>query len=450
VLAQTTPRWFLGGGVRRKRTATAARASRVPAAFANPVLRRTMTHADKERLGDEIAELAAHLDAATHRLLVLIGEFDASGGWADQGALSCAHWLGWRIGLELGAAREHVRVARALRELPQIDEALRRGQISYSKVRALTRVASAETEGTLLTMARSATASQLERICRGYRRATRDDARLEDEEDVRWMREGETGTGFVRFDIQLRAEEAALLRRALEVAASRAWGTDVPAGTRASSCRRADALVAILESYLSGAANDAPPVELVVHVDAGATLEDGTVVPEATGDRLACDAAVVTVTEDSRGNVLDVGRRRRTIPTLLRRALRLRDRGCRFPGCTNRRVDGHHVVPWSQGGATSLRNLVSLCRRHHTYVHEYGVRILRGEDSQLRFVTREGAELPPCDVRLASFVSDPVLALRTRNADIEVDATTSYPKWAGVPPDYDAIAWSLMPVEAPH
>lgn len=193
-----------------------------------------MTHADKVRLGDEIAELAAHLDAATHRLLVLIGEFDASGGWADQGALSCAHWLGWRIGLELGAAREHVRVARALRDLPQTGDALRRGQVSYSKVRALTRVATPDTEGTLLAMARASTASQLERICRGYRRATRDaNGRPEDEADERWVREGETGTGFVRFDIQVRTEEAALLRRALEIATERAWTRDdVPAETR--------------------------------------------------------------------------------------------------------------------------------------------------------------------------------------------------------------------------
>ncbi len=130
-----------------------------------------MRTTDIDRLGDEIAELAAHLDAATHRLFTLIRRFDESGGWADQGALSCAHWLSWRVGLELGAAREHVRVARALAGLPLADVALSRGEISYSKVRALTRVATPATEAALLDMARSSTASQLERICRGYRRA---------------------------------------------------------------------------------------------------------------------------------------------------------------------------------------------------------------------------------------------------------------------------------------
>ena len=129
------------------------------------------TTADTDRLGDEIAELAAHLDAATHRLLTPMRRFDEAGGWADQGALSCAHWLSWRIGLDPGAAREHVRVARALADLPPVDDALARGQVSYSKVRALTRVATPSTEATLLEMARSSTASQLERVCRGYRRA---------------------------------------------------------------------------------------------------------------------------------------------------------------------------------------------------------------------------------------------------------------------------------------
>ena len=204
-----------------------------------------MRTVDTDRLGDEIAELAAHLDAATHRLLTLIRQFDEAGGWADQGALSCAHWLSWRIGLELGAAREHVRVARALADLPLVDDALRRGQVSYSKVRALTRVATPDTEATLLEMARSSTASQLERICRGYRRAMRNWAgeRPEDEAAHRWVRERETEGGLVRFEVQLRPDEAAVVRRALEAAMQRAWNaTDVPAGTSpaVSAPRRCD------------------------------------------------------------------------------------------------------------------------------------------------------------------------------------------------------------------
>ena len=416
------------------------------------------TTVDTDRLGDEIAELAAHLDAATHRLLTLIRRFDEAGGWADQGALSCAHWLSWRIGLELGAAREHVRVARAIADLPLVDGALSHGQVSYSKVRALTRVATPATEEMLLEMARSSTASQLERICRGYRLAMRNAAgeRPEDEAERRWVRERETEAGLVRFEVQLRPDEAAMVRRALEAAMQRAWDVaDVSAGTSPTSLRRADALVAVAEQYLAGdpTTASAPPVEVVVHVDAttlaepgaGGTLDDGTALAAAATERLLCDASVVEVVEDSRGKVLDVGRRRRTIPTLLRRALRLRDRGCRFPGCTNRRVDGHHVVPWARGGATALENLCSLCRRHHTHVHEYSFRVESDGAGAFRFFRPDGFEVtatsaPPL---LAGDAVD-VLRAQHRTAGIAIDARTGFPRWDGRPPDYDHAVFCLV------
>ncbi len=121
-----------------------------------------------DRLGDEIAELSAPLDAATARLLDLIRAFDARGGW-NTGFSSCAAWLSWRVGLDLGAARERVRVARALETLPRLAQALARGELSYSKVRALTRVATPETEARLLAVGRAGTAAHVERIVRGWR-----------------------------------------------------------------------------------------------------------------------------------------------------------------------------------------------------------------------------------------------------------------------------------------
>src|SRR5205809_6364999 len=128
--------------------------------------------AELDRLGDEIAELSAHLEAATARLLDLIRAFDARGGW-DTGFRSCAAWLSWRVGLDLGAAREKVRVARALGTLPLLAQALARGELSYAKVRALTRVATPETEGRLLAVGRAGTAAHVERIVRGWRRVDR-------------------------------------------------------------------------------------------------------------------------------------------------------------------------------------------------------------------------------------------------------------------------------------
>src|SRR5262249_44976361 len=128
--------------------------------------------AELDRLGDEIAELSAHLDAATARLLDLIREFDARGGW-NNGFRSCAAWLTWRVGLDPGAARERVRVAKALGTLPRLAKALARGELSYSKVRALTRVATPETEERLLAVGRAGTAEHVERIVRGWRRVDR-------------------------------------------------------------------------------------------------------------------------------------------------------------------------------------------------------------------------------------------------------------------------------------
>src|SRR5438094_5463567 len=125
-----------------------------------------------DRIGDEIAELSAHLDAATARLLDLIREFDTRGGW-NNGFLSCAHWLCYRVGLEMRAARERVRVARALGTLPRLAQALARGELSYSKVRALTRIASPEIEERLLKVGLAGTAEHVERIVRGWRRVDR-------------------------------------------------------------------------------------------------------------------------------------------------------------------------------------------------------------------------------------------------------------------------------------
>ncbi len=127
---------------------------------------------DLDRLGDAIAELSAHLEAATARLLDLIREFDARGGW-NTGFRSCAAWLSWRVSLDLGAAREKVRVARALGTLPLLAQALARGELSYAKVRALTRVATPETEALLLGVGRAGTAEHIERIVRSWRRVDR-------------------------------------------------------------------------------------------------------------------------------------------------------------------------------------------------------------------------------------------------------------------------------------
>src|SRR5438876_363787 len=210
---------------------------------------------DLERLGDEIAVLSAHLDAATARLLDLIREFDARGGWGN-GFRSCAGWLSWRVGFAPGAAREHVRVARALGTLPRLSQALARGELSYAKVRELTRVATPETEERLLAVGRAGTAEHVERIIRGWRRV---DRKAEAEEAARQharralhVYHDEDGT--VRICGRLAPEVGALLLKALEAAREtlyqrrREQAPDADPPTMAQ--QQADALAVLAETAL--------------------------------------------------------------------------------------------------------------------------------------------------------------------------------------------------------
>jgi len=311
-----------------------------------------------DRLGDEIAELAAHLDAATARLLDLIREFDARGGW-NTGFLSCAAWLTWRVGLDPGAARERVRVARALGTLPRLAQALARGELSYAKVRALTRVATPETEERLLAVGRAGTAAHVERIVRGWRRVdrlaeARETARrhasralhvYHDEDGmvvVRGRLAPETGALLVQ---ALAAAREALYQQARATETS-AGPADVHEETPTLTQQQADALGLLAETALHHGIDPGAPGEryqVVVHVDAPvladpeapgqSVLEDGTHVSAETSRRLACDASRVVMRHTADGRVEEVGARTRTIPPALRRVLHHRDKGCRFPGC---------------------------------------------------------------------------------------------------------------------
>ena len=335
---------------------------------------------DLDRLGDEIAELSAHLDAATARLLDLIREFDAREGWGN-GFSSCAAWLSWRVGLDLGAARERVRVARALGTLPRLAQALARGELSYAKVRALTRVATPETEEVLLGVGRAGTAEHVERIVRGWRRVDRNAEAREaaHRHKSRALHVYRDEDGMVTLRGRLAPEVGALLVQALTAAREtlyqRARGNDaaasppdVPAETATMAQQQADALALLAETALHHGIDPGAPAEryqVVVHVDAPAladpdepgqsVLEDGTHVPAETSRRLACDASRVVMRHARDGRVVEVAARTRTIPPALRRALHHRDRGCRFPGCGGRFGQGHHIRHWAQGGPTRSR-----------------------------------------------------------------------------------------------
>jgi hypothetical protein len=445
-----------------------------------------------DALEEEIVVLAAHIHAATHRLLTLIAEFDRRRGWELAGHRTCAHWLAYRTGLDLGAAREKVRAARALEHLPETSASMARGELSFSQVRALSRVATAENERDLLELARGCTTAQLERMVRAFRKSTEaDEAEAERRRyQSRTLSIFPDDDGMYVVRGRLTAEDGALLMQAIEAASNalyreERWPPEVVKAAaaqghvleieteREAAQRRADALGLVAERALAagfggtrrregagseaegpeeGQSGDAPegsagaeaaghlPVpisgsraeryQVVLHVEAetlrrspepsqweqGETsagggpnvapalrsavsravvrarparsdlrplgsdetwvkaglnhptlrgprseLDDGTRVSGETSRRLSCDASVVRLTHGHDGSILDVGRRTRTIPPALRRALEARDRGCRFPGCGSRFTDAHHVIPWAEGGDTSLGNCVLLC-----------------------------------------------------------------------------------------
>ncbi|HET9490927.1 MAG TPA: DUF222 domain-containing protein [Methylomirabilota bacterium] len=450
--------------------------------------------AEPDRLGDEIAELAAHLDAATARLLDLIREFDALGGWSN-GFKSCAHWLTWRIGLAPGAAREHVRVARALGTLPLLAQALARGELSYSKVRALTRVATPETEERLLAVGRAGTAEHVERIVRGWRKVDRQAEAQEaaQRHKSRALHVYYDEDGMVVLRGRLEPEVGALVMQALAAARealyqkARAGGheradrgdtspgdvpegtlpVDVPAGTSpvvfwgaphpdtsTLAQQQADALALLAETALHHGLDLGAPGEryqVVVHVDADvladadaprqSVLEEGTRLSAETSQRLACDATRVIMRHDQDGGLLEVGARTRTIPPALRRALQHRDRSCRFPGCGVPFGQGHHIRHWAQGGPTTLSNLTLLCRRHHRAVHEEGFQVDRQPDGTLRFRRPDGRLLPEVPPP-AAVPTDPAHALRSHHAaqGLNIHPRTSGPGWLGERLD---VRWAI-------
>ena len=167
----------------------------------------------------EILTLCAHINAATYRLLVLIREFDQSKAWNGAGVCSCAHWLTWRAGIGVVAAREKVRVAHALEALPQISEAFRAGEVSYSKVRAMTRVATPKNESTLLKYARHATAAHVETLVRKYRgqQVRLERARANAQQARRALRYYWDADGSFVIKARLPAEEGARVLKALEL-----------------------------------------------------------------------------------------------------------------------------------------------------------------------------------------------------------------------------------------
>ena len=419
-------------------------------------------------LVEQITTLAGHLNAANGRFLVLIAELDRRRGWAEWGVKSCAHWLNWKCGIDLGAARERVRVAHALVNLPGIAAALADGRLSYAKTRAMTRVASKENESYLLNIALCGTASHVEQVVRGYRRAL-DAAELSREaiqqrDQSLWYHTEPDGSLVIRG--RLPAEIGALFLKALQAAEdSLPIAKNVSAETsfdtvstdedlRRCRKRRVEALATIAESFLASgpqALSGGDRQQIVVHVDAETLkhrhagrceLEHGPSIAAETARRLACDASVVAIVENDKGEPLNVGRKTRTIPPAIRRALNSRDHGCRFPGCSFKRyVDGHHVKHWADGGETKLANVVTLCRFHHRLVHEGQVVVQILDDGAFRFVRPDGKTF---DSPVPQPTEWTALAVTHELAPIHITPDTAITRWRGEALDQDLAISGLI------
>jgi 5-methylcytosine-specific restriction endonuclease McrA len=417
-----------------------------------------------ERLEAQICEVAGHLAAATCRFLILLAEFDERRGWASWEMNSCAQWLAWKCQMSSGTAREHVRVARTLRDLPVIRREFAAGRLSYVKVRALTRIATPATEEGLADMAIPMTGNQLERFARAHRQCSNaDDAAARVRRRLTWRFEED---GSLAGSFRLPPLAGAVLLKAL-----RAVSAETPPVVRTSS-DLADALLVVAESFLAGkvaGADDAEVYQVVLHVGTDATsqagvsaetlpsapapppapgdpadparchVEDGAAVSVTTAQMIGCTAALSWMTHAPGGAVLNLGRRRRRPSTAIRKAARERDHGrCCYPGCESRRVDLHHIQHWASGGPTSLDNLISLCKQHHMAVHDRGCLIAARPGGTFTFYAPGGTEIPPSPA-----LPEPDGAIGdVHDADITPD--TIIPPWSGERLDLDYAIYTCL------
>jgi hypothetical protein len=433
-----------------------------------------------ERLEAEISELWGHLSAATARFLALVAEFDRSKAYERHGLVGTAQWLNWQCGIGPVAAREKVRVARALETLPQIAASFARGEISYSKVRAMTRVASPANEDVLLNVALHGTAAHVEKLVRKYAwTQRRDAARTAHGQQVsRYLScFFYDDAGMLVIQGRLPPEVGALVRTALDAASDllRERETSLPTDENVSAetwpvaeherkggTRRADALKLLAETFLANGTGDgawsasAERYQVIVYVDEAilpaepaaaddephrCELDAGPAVAVDTARRLCCDGTIVKLLETPAGEPLDLGRKTRTIPPALRRALQARDGGCRFPGCDRTRfTEGHHVRHWADGGETKLANLVTLCGFHHRLVHEAGFGIAVTDDGVLVLTRPDGSRIADAgterDKCFRGNNSGRALESLNLSAGLAIDARTTRCRWLGECMDY--------------
>jgi hypothetical protein len=434
-------------------------------------------HDSDLELGGKITLLAGQINAATYLFLKMLAEFDRRKGWCKNGIRSCSHWLTLNCSLAVATAHEHLRVAHCLEKLPKTNEGFESGVLSYSKVRAMTRVATDDNEAILISAAANSSASHVENLVRKYRQVDADQNPIEpkDEYQQRKLTAYQNKDGMWIINAKLPQLEGGLVVKALEEImrqqdrnssaeeskeAQENSSAEESEEVRASfSQKRADALSSMSEHFIATATVDDENggiqalagherCQVVLHLN----LDNADTPPNmdyhcisvANAKRFSSDASLYTVLEDRYGDVLNIGRKARTISPPLARALNVRDETCCFPGCcANKYVDFHHVTHWIDGGETNPDNLIKLCRFHHRQLHQGHYSIaLQPDDSDKQkwiFKTAAGEVIEP----------NPRL-LQGRNKEFletqwpDIDSHTAVSRWRGGTFDYPTILEDLV------
>lgn len=397
-----------------------------------------------DELGSRIVGLAGRVAAATCRWLLLVAEFDARDGCARFGLATTARWVSHYCGLSHRTAVEHVRVAKALAAFPELAREMSAGRLSYSQVRAISRVpADGEHQVVrdLIELAEHGTAAHLETVARGVRTVERNERGAEPTEE--YVKHGWTNASMSSTSARLLPERGAFLHRAIEQVA------------RAEGLTHTDALVRMAEIALA-AVDDAanPPRQLrgderaavVVHIDAASYpvgnpaeeeprsaeraaghVADGPGLPKSVIDRLLCSGGIRTAVHGRNGNVRSLGRSHRTVTRRQFHALLMRDKHCTHPGCGSRAgLEAHHVRHWIYGGHTNLDNLVLLCGRHHRGHHEGEFAIEALGHERFRFLRADGRVLADHqDATALAAAAGPL------EAEIDIADNAATTRWGG-------------------
>lgn len=364
--------------------------------------REALADLPDQRIEDDFAEIRRIVGRLELEALRRLREIERRRLFERNGHLSAAAWLATAFKMSWGAARDHVRTARALDEMPATRVAVEAGDVSMCAARSLiaardadpTAFASAERQ--LVDAARLHSVGDLGRVVAFWRQAVERGRGIDGEEALRAQRRlyaSVTMHGMVRVDGTLDPETGETVLTAMRAVVDAETRGRRDADDRSPAQRRADALGEVCRQWLDRpdrptVGGELPHVTVTVSADALAGIEGICEIDHVgpismdTARRLACDASVMRVVLSERSEPLDVGRRSKVVPPSMRRAVIVRDRRCRFPGCDRPHTwcDAHHIVHWADGGPTALSNLILLCRRHHRAIHAGRARLELDDD----------------------------------------------------------------------